>query len=262
MHFMSDDQLTRHEKWHKAGEHGQALWFPVGVNCAAANREGLIPAHMLRAWAPVHFSTSRLTSASKALVRAGLWHDHDTLCARCFERHGDLEPGDHRFHDWLDWQFAARAKDDPLFKMRENRRKRLHRAGKLRESIRRRDRDLCRYCGRLCVFGTADHKSDHVGQFDHLDPFDEENAFDKIVVACKACNVKKGERTWQQAGMVLHAPGFHDPSHCDGYATDIQPGISGSSSRDAGVGTGTGRDGSTGWIPDQEPARNGNGVHA
>lgn len=244
MFLMIDDQFRRHEKYHLAGEHGIALWHACAIDCAGANKEGHVPSHMLRAWAPAGWSTGKLNAAVKALVRSGLWHDAETLCERCEERHGPLVDG-YRFHDWLDWQFQARAKDDPVFKMRERRRKQLHRRADIKASVRTRDRDLCRYCGDPVVFG-ADHKSPKAGQYDHLDPFDPENAIDKIVCACKACNVAKGERTWEQAGMTLHEPGYQARTQPDGL--DIQTADPDPSSRDARVGTGPGRGGSPGWI--------------
>lgn len=244
MFLMIDDQLKRHEKYHLAGEQGQALWHACAIDCAAANKEGHVPAHMLRAWAPPGWSSAKLTAATKALVRSGLWHDAETMCERCTERHGPLEDG-YRFHDWLDWQFQARAKDDPVFKMRERRRKQLHRRPEIKEAVRMRDRDLCRYCGVAVVFG-ADHKSSTAGQYDHLDPFDPINSVDTIVTACKSCNVAKGERTPDAAGMILHEPGYQAPIQSRGL--DIQPADPDPSSRDARVGTGPGRAGSQGWV--------------
>ena len=243
--LMIDDQLKRHEKYHLAGEHGQALWHACAIDCAGANKEGLIPGHMLRAWAPPGWSSSRLTAAARALVRSGLWHDADSMCERCTERHGPLEPGSFRFHDWLDWQFQARAKDDPIYKMRERRRKQLHRRPEIKNAVRMRDRDLCRYCGVAVIFG-ADHKSSTAGQYDHLDPFDPINSVDVIVTSCKACNVQKGERTPEQAGMTLHPAGYQAPIQPNGL--DIQPENPDPSSRDARVGTGPGRAGSPGRI--------------
>lgn len=262
MFLMIDDRFTDHEKFHMAGEHGQALWFSSAVKCAAANREGLIPAHMVRAWSPTHFTPARLTAATKALVRSGLWHDHESLCGRCLERHGELAKGDYRFHDWLDWQLQARAKDDPIVKMRERRRKQLHRRADLKNAIRMRDRDLCRYCGVAVIFGTGDHKSMTSGQFDHIDPFDPENALAKILTSCKRCNVEKGERTPEQAGMTIHEPGYQAPIQTDGMdiQTASQTGGLGSgaddpdpSSRDARLGTEPDRDGSPAVIQDPDP---------
>jgi 5-methylcytosine-specific restriction endonuclease McrA len=279
MHLLIDDQLTRHEKWHMAGansdaaiEAAQLLLVTAWINCSAANREGLIPGHMLRPWAPPTFSSSKLTAAIRTLIRVGFVHDHETLCGRCLERHGELAKGDYRFHDWLDRQFQARAKDDPVYKMRERRRKQLHRRPEIKRRVRERDRDLCRFCGVLTVFGTADHKSMLAGQYDHLDPFDEINSVDKLVCSCKGCNVEKGERTPEQAGMILWPAGttaaeIQAMTHlaASGVRLDIQPAIQtaglGSdstdpdpSSRDARLGTGPGRDGSPGLIPSPDPA--------
>lgn len=266
MFLMLDDQLTRHEKWHLAGEAGQLLFVTVSIEVAAANREGLVPGHMLRAWAPSSFATSKLTAATRALVRAEFWHDHESLCGRCLERHGELKRGDYRVHDWLDWQFQARAKDDPIYKMRERRRKQLHRRPEIKNAVRMRDRDLCRFCGCAVIFG-ADHKSPRAGQYDHLDPFDPINSVDAIATSCKECNVAKGERTPEQAGMVLWPAGTtaaEIQALTAAVGLDIQaavrvPGLDSDpldpdpSSRGARLGTGPGRDGSPGWIPSPDP---------
>lgn len=264
MFLMIDDQFTEHEKYHLAGDVGVALWYRLAGKCAAANKEGHVPGHMVRAWAPPGWSSSRLSSAVRALVRSGLLHDHETMCGRCLERHGELAQGDYRLHDWLDWQLQARAKDDPIVKMRERRRKQLHRRADLKNAIRMRDRDLCRYCGVAVIFGTGDHKSMLAGQFDHVDPFDPENALAKILTSCKACNVQKGERTPAEAGMTVHPAGFRAPiqptgldnqtaSQTDGLdptAHDPDP-----SSRGARLGTEPDRDGSPAVVPGSDPDR-------
>jgi len=66
--------------------------------------------------------------------------------------------------------------------------------------IRRRDRDLCRYCGRRC--NIADRRGAGGLVFDHVDPAVAAGA-DNLVVSCRGCNSRKGNRTPEASGMVL-----------------------------------------------------------
>lgn len=76
--------------------------------------------------------------------------------------------------------------------------------GELRQSVRARDRHLCRYCGVRVIWG--EHRSALGGTFDHVDP-DEGNTRENVVVACRRCAAKKKDRTPEQARMKLLSPG-------------------------------------------------------
>ncbi len=86
------------------------------------------------------------------------------------------------------------------------RRQALTRNPALREAVRERDQDRCRYCG--CAVRWPDRKGPRGGTYSHLDPFGA-NTFDNIVVACRGCSRQKGERTPAQAGMAVLAPGAY-----------------------------------------------------
>ncbi len=62
-----------------------------------------------------------------------------------------------------------------------------------------RDRYLCLYCGRHCTRGELTR--------DHVLPLSRggRDAWENVVSACLACNIHKGGRTPQQAGMRLLA---------------------------------------------------------
>jgi hypothetical protein len=79
----------------------------------------------------------------------------------------------------------------------------------LQAAVRRRDRDLCRYCGELTKW------ADRVGArglvFDHVDPA-LANGAANLVVACRSCNSRKNKRTPEAAGMnLLPEPGEVTP---------------------------------------------------
>ncbi len=62
-----------------------------------------------------------------------------------------------------------------------------------------RDRYLCLYCGRHCTRGELTR--------DHVEPLSRggQDIWENVVSACLACNLKKGGRSPQQAGMPLLA---------------------------------------------------------
>lgn len=83
------------------------------------------------------------------------------------------------------------------------RRTQLHRNKDLRQEIRERDGDRCRYCGKDVNW--SDRRGPRAGSYDHIDPRGA-NDIDNLVVACKACNSAKGSRKPEAAGMVLLLP--------------------------------------------------------
>ncbi|MCC6487506.1 MAG: HNH endonuclease [Candidatus Hydrogenedentes bacterium] len=66
-----------------------------------------------------------------------------------------------------------------------------------RHSIFERDKGLCQYCGR--------HFPKSQLTLDHVIPQSRagEDSWENLVVACLACNVRKGNRTPDEAGMPL-----------------------------------------------------------
>ncbi len=70
----------------------------------------------------------------------------------------------------------------------------------LRKAICLRDKDSCRFCGVKVKW--TDRKGEQSGTYDKVDPAGP-NEFDNIVVCCRACLAAKGDRSPQEAGMVL-----------------------------------------------------------
>ena len=100
-------------------------------------------------------------------------------------------------------------------------------------AVRRRDRDLCRYCRHLTK--GHDRRSANGLVFDHVDPA-VANGAANLVVACRSCNSRKNKRTPEAAGMNLlpepsdpgwsvphPQPPLHSPS---AGASDEVPGAS------------------------------------
>jgi 5-methylcytosine-specific restriction endonuclease McrA len=110
----------------------------------------------------------------------------------------DWPPGaDYAVHGYLDTNPSRDEVDVARAKAAELRDR------ELRVQVRHRDRDRCRYCGTAVRW--ADHRSGQGGVLDHVDPSYAAGAAN-LVVACRNCNSRKGNRTPAQADMVLLDP--------------------------------------------------------
>lgn len=174
--FKIDDGFWSHPKVLELSDAAVALWTRAGSYCAGHLTDGEVKRSTLRVLGADH-------DAAVELVMAGLW---------------DETPAGWTFHDWAEYQptreqvLAQRAGD--------NRRQELSRNPELRDAIRRRDGNDCRYCGRSVNW--SDRKSAAGGTYDHIDPAGP-NSLTNLVVACRGCNSRKGKRTPEQAGMTL-----------------------------------------------------------
>jgi len=70
-------------------------------------------------------------------------------------------------------------------------------------AVRHRDGDCCRYCGVKTRW--ADRRSGAGMVLDHIDPTTAAGAAN-LVIACRSCNSRKGNRTPEGAGMNLMPP--------------------------------------------------------
>ena len=156
--------------------------------------------------------------------RSALLHSRGDSCA-CLEGRKWPDDADYALHDYLD-RNPSRAENDVA-----RAQKRELRDPVLRDVVRRRDADMCRYCGKTVRW--ADRRSGDGGVLDHVRP-DVAAGADNLVVACRACNTRKGKRTPEQAGMRLRGlparpgepgpePVTNDRPIYDGSTTDQTP---------------------------------------
>lgn len=75
--------------------------------------------------------------------------------------------------------------------------------GDVASTVKSRDGSDCRYCGMIVSW--VDKRSPGGATYDHVDPA-AGTVVENVVIACRGCNSKKGERTPEQAGMVLLPP--------------------------------------------------------
>ena len=210
--FKIDDGWARHPKVRKAGRDGRALWVTTGTECAAARTDGIVDPDLLKDYAYLADVTpTKARKVAQDLIAAGLWHDATGVrsCPACKDVIGTIPDGAYYFHDWAVYQPEKADLENPVEKDRWKRRKALSRDDTLRSLICQRDRNQCRYCG-VRVNWRA-RRGAESGTYDHVDP-DGENTLENVVVACRQCNGRKGERTPDEAGMpLLPVPGAYVP---------------------------------------------------
>jgi HNH endonuclease len=229
VHFDADDSfnLNDHPKTWNLPDGAVALLARSADWSSHNLTYGSVPAEMLERFCgdPVQ--------AAEELCRRGLWR---------------RVKGGHQFADWA--QFgetadqaaergvaqgqAAREQDERLLLKRASdaRRQALFRDPELKQAIRGRDADRCRYCDIRVRWGKG--RAPDTGTYDHVDP-DGPNSLENLVVACCSCNGAKRHRTPREAGMKLLDPpqtrnasrnASKRDSHRDTQIDDLDPHLS------------------------------------
>lgn len=168
------------------------LWVRAGSWACANLTDGFIPEY----WVQQRPGGPEMAAA---LVKVKLWVRRTKLID------GTREKG-YEF-----WQWSERNLDADTEKARrraDSARQKVLRDKPMREAIRNRDDDLCRYCGRVTHFIGDDQLrfSAAGGTYDHVIP-DGPTDEDNLVVCCRSCNSKKKRRTPSKARMPLLAVG-------------------------------------------------------
>ena len=114
----------------------------------------------------------------------------------------DKHDGQILIHDWQEYagKLIDRREQEKAYRMRQ---RTLYSNMRVIKAVRNRDGDNCRYCGRIVNWD--DRKGAGGGTYNLVDP-DGDHSIDNIVVACRACDLKKAGRTPEQAGMTLLQP--------------------------------------------------------
>lgn len=170
-------------------------WLQISTWAAGERTDGFVTRDIVDVFGTAE-SLARLLRAR--YDRQPLMHQRDGKgrapeCP-CLDGRAWPDDFDYVLHDYLD-RNPSRAENDV------HKAKRLElRDSKLKQLVRVRDVDTCRYCGRLCKH--SDRTSDAGLTYDHVDPERAAGA-ENLVVACRGCNRRKGARTPEQANMVL-----------------------------------------------------------
>lgn len=195
--FQVDDQLPVNAKIAELieGQDGTAyqavtLWLLAGAHCQAKLSDGLVSdGDTVR----LLISKTKATKAALRLVDVGLWHAPGHDCEDC----PNIEAG-YVFHDWFQMRYDQGEKVKATRAVR-----RELKDPKIREAVKLRDGDHCRFCGRKVNW--VDRKSDSGATYDHVIPGVAKGP-ENIVVLCFKCNRKKASRTPEQASMQLRPP--------------------------------------------------------
>lgn len=215
--FQVDDQLSSNTKIltaiEEAGHGVVSLWTLVGSMCGAHNTEGVIEQAVINAAARTLGMAAGERDKVTAALAVAIWHPAAKArrCAPCTGHLAELDvklkPGSYLWHDWgqQPWQLSKREAKDPVEAVKRKRRKHLDNSpeGKAaKRFVRERDGNVCRYCG-CPISSFHDTVSERGGTLDHKNPmlldvddnFARANHPDNLVVACRTCNGRKGNRT-------------------------------------------------------------------
>ena len=187
-----------------------SLWTVAGTVSRGSYTDGLITrADTIR----IMLNHEWADLGTRALVDVGLWHDAGTEqgCETCAQHLAScktcrpLGPDEYRFHDW--WQrgydHGVQAKLN-IAKKKELQNKALRAQVWARDCLPNDpERAPCRLCG--VVMNRQDRRSESSPQMDHVDPWLAIGAAN-LVMMCRKCNQKKGQRTPEEAGMTLLPP--------------------------------------------------------
>lgn len=181
--FNVDDGFHSHPKGRKAGLEAIGLWTIAGSYCMSYLTDGFVSEWVVKSW-------PKGPALAKKLVAVGLWIPT--------EKDGDKG---FQFHDW---ELSQRSKiqveaDRRAAAARQD----VARNPELRDAVKDRDGDRCRYCGLIVEW--SNRRGSSGGTYDHVIPNGGTN-LDNLVVCCRGCNAKKGRRTPEQAGMRLLPP--------------------------------------------------------
>lgn len=226
--FRVDDQANGHPKFLGASFELRGFWLAAGVWCAQYLTDGRVPETALASIA-AHggIDLARARVLADELVQRRLWRRRSDGFV---------------FNDWTEYNPTRETVENQ--RLSTNRSVRLARAPGLRDDIKRRDDNSCRYCGRRVSW--TDRRSDRAGTIDHVDPTlraPDDNAPDNLVVACRACNQRKANRTPEQAGLTLLPVPSYEPA--TSALRDLDTRATRRSTARSGRGrVGSGRDGS------------------
>lgn len=173
-----DDKFHSHPKVRRAGLAAIGLHVRAISYSAAHLLDGHIDVEWVR-----EAGGAQHKKLATALVEAGLWiqNGHGWIINDYLE----YNPSREETAIKRDWDVKRKA----LFKDKE-----------LVAAIRLRDKDSCRYCGHKVNW--KDRKGARGGTYDHVIPRGD-NSLENVVVSCRECNMVKGARTPEQAGMEL-----------------------------------------------------------
>lgn len=244
-----DDAFGAHPKIMLAGNEAVGLWVRCASWSSAHLTDGFVPEAVV-----LMYGSKRL---AQRLVDARLFEPRSV---------GPDGPG-YAVHDFLIYNPSRNEVES------ERARRNELRDPELVAAVKQRDGNRCRYCAQVVKW--TDRRGPTGGTLDHVVP-GLAGGVDNVVVACRACNGAKKNRTPAEAGMILLPPPGEEPPTAgarpapkpssDLGPTQVRLAAVPDPEADAPgtgrVGSGTGRDDTapaSGPVPPAEPAPSGAG---
>jgi hypothetical protein len=162
--------------------------------CASQSTNGFVPEMILKEVVRSRRWRDQLTSPDNG--GTALLHGRDDSCDCLKDRivEWPRTSADYYMHHYLAFNPTKEEYDVKRAKEAELR------DPELRALVKQRDRGMCRYCGIRVHWN--DKRSNAGGVIDHVDPNTAMGAIN-LVVACRGCNSRKGNRTPEAAEMTL-----------------------------------------------------------
>lgn len=224
------DNYIDHPKFVALSHRAFRLWHEGLAYARRHQTDGLIPFSIVRSLRHFTKGSEKELATPYIPTAAPLW---------------ELIPATgYKIHDYLDWNLSKEEENQQRLEAKN--RVALSRDTELRNALRRRDGEHCRYCAEPVSW--TDRRGPKGATYDHVVP-GLDNTMDNLVVACRSCNSKKGGRTPEQAGMSLLPPKADAVTRSDlsriqnepksdlgssGYGSGLGPGLVSSSEKGSG----------------------------
>lgn len=179
---LSDD-YTDHPKFDNLSDGAFRLWHQGMGFCRRFQTDGHVPSGSLRKLKA--FTPKRMTELLTPWKpgEGPLWHEAGDGIA---------------VHDYLEWNPSKEM--EAAAQLLNQHRGMFVRDKGLRQALRARDSDRCRYCG--IEVNWADRKGTRGATYDHVEPHGPAT-LENLVISCRGCNSRKRNRNPQEAGMQL-----------------------------------------------------------
>jgi hypothetical protein len=181
------DNYIDHPKFAVLSDGSFRLWHEAMAYCRRHQTDGLIPFPVLKSFMYHTKAREKQLASPHQEGAAPLWQ---------------LIPATgYKVHDYLEWNLSKEAEQSK--QMLNNHRSAFMRDKGLKQELRDRDKDLCRYCAQKVNW--ADRKGASGATYDHVNPVGPAT-LDNLVIACRSCNSRKRNRTPEDAGIALLPP--------------------------------------------------------
>lgn len=187
-----DDGYFKNRKIRRVCGQSMLMHMTAIIHCAGAESDGFFlkdDLALIAAEAKIQIADAE--RLAQELVKENLFHDL-----------GDR----YEVHDFLKYNPSHEELEEKRNAASE--RSEMRSDAALMGRVKSRDRGMCRYCG--IVVDWHNRRGPIGGTYDHVIPISQggDSGYSNVVVCCRSCNSKKGDRTPAQSGMNLLESGI------------------------------------------------------